>query len=239
LRDISRIPVCHACLESLRPLEAEFFCSQCRTPFLNASTLDFEGRCPLCREGIPGFDAAYSYGLYEDRLRELIHLYKYGKIRSLAGLFARLMSGALPLDEPLDAVAAVPLHWRRKWQRGFNQSELLARAIARRRRIPFVRALRRARSTSAQAGLSNAGRRQNVAGAFAFRPSRRGDIADRRILLIDDVMTTGFTASACALALRRAGAARVVLLTLARADRRLQIPRAPARSGSEELVSNG
>ncbi|HUP02626.1 MAG TPA: ComF family protein [Bryobacteraceae bacterium] len=219
-------------------LETEYFCAQCRTPFLNASTLDFEGLCPLCRSGVAGFDAAYCYGVYEDPLRELIHLYKYDKIQSLAGPLGSLLAEALPLDEGFDAVAPLPLHWRRRWQRGFNQSELLARAVARRRGVPLVRALRRVRATSTQAGLSNAGRRDNVAGAFACRPNRRREIESKRILLIDDVMTTGYTASACAQALRRAGASRVALLTLARADRRLDTSRASSRIPVEEPVSN-
>jgi len=239
LSEISRVPVCGACLGAVRPLEAEFFCTQCRAPFLNAAALDREGRCPLCREGVPGFDAAYCFGLYAAPLRELIHLYKYSKIRTLAARFGSLMADALPLDERIDAVTPVPLHWFRKWRRGFNQSELLARTIARRRGVPLASVLRRVRPTAAQAGLSNAGRRENVAGAFACRTGRRRDIASKRILLVDDVMTTGSTASACARALKRAGAARVVLLTLARADRNLEVSRAAARSQTEELVSHG
>lgn len=168
----------------------------------------------------------------------MIHLYKYGKIRSLAGPLGNFLAEALPLDERIDAVAPSPLHWRRQWQRGFNQSELLARTIARRRGVPLVRALRRVRATAAQAGLSNAGRKSNVAGAFVCRKSRRGEVASKRILLVDDVMTTGSTASACALALRRAGAGRIVLLTLARADRKLEISRVAAHPKREELVSN-
>jgi ComF family protein len=127
-----------------------------------------------------------------------------------------LLSVALPRDEAFDLVTPVPLHWRRQWQRGFNQSELLAQALARRCGVRAERTLRRVRSTASQAGLSNTGRRKNVTAAFE---SRR-DLAGRRILLIDDVMTTGSTAAACALALKKAGARRVVLLTVARVDRR-------------------
>jgi ComF family protein len=238
LNEISRVPVCRACLGGLRPLEAEFFCASCRTPFLNAFPLDFDGRCALCRAGLRGFDAAYCFGAYEGPLRELIHLFKYGKVRSLARPLGNLLAAALPLDESFDAVAPVPLHWRRQWQRGFNQSELLARNIAGRTGIPVVLALRRLRSTSAQAGLNNAGRRQNVAGAFACRRGARSArrIQAKRILLVDDVMTTGSTAAACALALKRAGAARVALLTVARVDRRMDASRAAAHSTRGELV---
>ena len=136
-------------------------------------------------------------------------------MRRLARPLSDLLAAALPRDRQFDAVTPVPLHWRRRWQRGFNQSELLARAIARRRGIPLIRALRRGAATQAQAGLSNAQRRENV--AAAFRSRRR--VAGLRILLIDDVMTTGATAGACARALKKAGAKSVSLAALARVDR--------------------
>ena len=190
----------------------------------------------MCRSGLRGFDAAYCLGSYEGTLRELIHLYKYGKIQTLSQPLAGLLAAALPLDERFDAVTPVPLHWRKQWQRGFNQSELLARAIARRRGIPVVRALRRVRSTQAQAGLSNTARRNNVTAAFQCRRGAR-TLAARRVLLIDDVMTTGSTAAACARALKQAGVARVVLLTVARVDRRLEAGKARPFSGGGEEVS--
>jgi ComF family protein len=143
-------------------------------------------------------------------------------MKPLAKPLAAHMAAALPPDRRFDVVVPMPLHWRRQWQRGFNQSELLARVTARRRGVPMVNAVRRTRATSAQAGLSNAARRENVAGAFRVRKPRA--IEARRVLLIDDVMTTGATASACALALKRAGAKSVTLLALARVDRRLFDP---------------
>jgi len=234
LREVTRIPVCGKCLREPEPLIAEFFCVSCRTPFLNRFPLDAEGRCALCRSGLRGFDAAYCFGSYEGTLRQLIHLYKYGRIQTLSQPLADLLAAALPLDERFDAVTPVPLHWRKQWQRGFNQSDLLARAIARRRGIPVVRALRRVRSTQTQAGLSNTERRKNVAAAFQCRSGRT--LADRRVLLIDDVMTTGSTAAACARVLKQAGVAKVVLLTVARVDRRLEAGKAqPVPSGGEEV----
>jgi competence protein ComFC len=215
---------------------AEFFCVSCRTPFLNAFPLDAEGRCGLCRAGLRGFDAAYCFGSYEGTLRELIHLYKYGRIQTLSQPLADFLASALPLDERFDAVTPVPLHWRKRWQRGFNQSELLARAIARRRGIPMVGALRRARFTPTQAGLSNTERRRNVAAAFEARRAVRR-LAGRRVLLIDDVMTTGSTAAACARALRQAGAAKVVLATVARVDRRFEVTPAQLVSSRGEDVT--
>ncbi len=213
--------MCQDCLRQPEPLAAGYFCSCCRTPFVNPAPLDEQGRCPLCRRGLLGFDAAYSYGAYEGTLRELIHLFKYGRIRPLAGPLGELLALALPRDQSFDAVVPVPLHWRRRWQRGFNQSELLAAAAARRYGIPVLRALRRGRATASQAGLSNSRRRANVTGAFLVR--RGQDVRGRRILLVDDVLTTGATASACAAALKQAGARAVAVLTLARTDRRSSV----------------
>jgi ComF family protein len=190
----------------------------CKTPFCNDFPLDAQGCCALCRLGLRGFDEAYCFGAYEGALRELIHLYKYGRMRPLAKPLADMLSAALPRDRAFDVVVPVPLHWRRLWQRGFNQSELLARATARRCGIPMWNAVRRLRATEAQAGLTNALRRRNVAGVFRVKPRVR--VEGLRVLLVDDVMTTGATAGACAAALKRAGAKSVALLALARVDRR-------------------
>jgi len=185
---------------------------------LNRFPLDQDGVCAACRTGLRGFDRAASFGFYDGPLRSLIHLYKYSGMKPLAGPLARLLERVLPVDERFDAIVAVPLHWRKKWRRGFNQSELLARHVANKRGAPVLRALRRVRPTEVQAGLTVAGRRKNVAGAFRVAPGAR--LEAKRILLIDDVMTTGATASACASALKRAGAKSVSLVTLARVDRR-------------------
>jgi ComF family protein len=219
LREFSRVPVCAACLREPTPMAAEYFCVSCRTPFLNRYPLDTEGRCRLCRSGLRGFDAAYCFGAYEGVLRDLIHLYKYSRMRPLAKPLSDFLMAALPRDQRFDAIVPVPLHWRRQWERGFNQAELLARSMARRTGIPLRNAVRRRRATRVQAGLSNTRRRENVARAFQVK--RRSNVRDLRILLVDDVMTTGSTGSACALALKRAGAKSVSLLTLARVDRRL------------------
>src|SRR5262249_3023718 len=151
------------------------------------------GRCALCRAGVRGFDAAYCYGAYEGTLRELIHLFKYRKIKTLNRPLGDLLEAAMPRDERFDLVTPVPLHWRRRLIRGFNQSELLAREIGRRSGIPTAKLLRRTRATETQAGLSNSARRRNVTTAFDCRRPR--SVAGQRILLIDDVMTTGSTAA--------------------------------------------
>ena len=130
-----------------------------------------------------------------------------------------MLALALPREESFDAIVPMPLHWRKRWQRGFNQADLLAREISRRTHTPVRNALRRVRFTATQAGLTNAKRRKNVSGAF--RPKRADVLRGQRVLLVDDVMTTGSTAAACARALKIAGARQVVLLTVARTDRRV------------------
>ena len=218
LQEISRIPVCPSCLRKPAALDAEYFCRDCRMPFRNAFPLDEEGRCALCRLGLKGFDAAYSFGAFEGELRELIHLFKYGGVETLAGPLGRFLALALPRGQRFDVVVPMPLHWMRRWKRGFNQADLLAREIGRRTCLPVCGLVARGKATTPQAGLTNAKRRANVNGAFRVR--RAEQVKGLRILLVDDVMTTGATASACARTLKRAGAARVSVLTVARVDRR-------------------
>lgn len=221
LDGFTRVPVCRGCLNAPAPLEADYFCATCKAPFQNDFPLDANGVCALCRSGLLGFDSVASFGFYEGALRGLIHLFKYSGMRPLAGRLSRLLERALPIDDRYDVIVPVPLHWRRRWQRGFNQAELLARGVAKRRRIPILNALRRGKPTVNQAGLSSAGRRRNIAGAFQARTG--ADLHGKRVLLVDDVFTTGATASACAVALKKAGAASVSLVTLARAERRWKL----------------
>jgi ComF family protein len=148
-------------------------------------------------------------------------LFKYDKIYSLARPLAGFLARVLPREERFDVIVPMPLHWRRQWERGFNQSELLAGVIAKKWGVPMQRAVRRVKSTAPQAGLTNAKRRANVGGAFAVKRNVR--LSDARVLLVDDVLTTGATAAACARVLKRAGAAHVALLALARTDRRVAL----------------
>ncbi len=220
LRGYTRVPVCEACLRAPSAHSAEFFCAQCKTPYLNSFPLALDGRCALCRAGARNFDASHCFGFYEGPLRALIHLLKYEGMKPLAATLGECLSRALPLDERFDAVVPMPLHWVRGFQRGFNQASLLAAHLARRRGIPLINAARRIRATRSQTGLTNAQRRENVNGAFRARRGR--PLEGLRVLLVDDVMTTGATASACAGALKRAGARSVTVLTLARVDRRAE-----------------
>ncbi|MBI4903709.1 MAG: ComF family protein [Acidobacteria bacterium] len=212
----------------MAPLEAEFLCARCRTPFTTPYPLDEAGVCAACRSGLRSYDAAYSYAFYEGTAQKLIHLLKYAAIHTLARPLSRRLSLALPRDQRIDSIVPVPLHWTRNWSRGFNQSALLARELSRLCGIPCVNVLRRSRRTPSQAGLSDRDRRRNVSRCFEVKTA---DLTGQHILLVDDVLTTGSTAAACAQALKKAGAARVVVLTLARADRRISMP-APALAAS-------
>jgi len=233
LHEVSRIPVCSRCLNEPEPLRAEHFCVTCRTPFLNRFPLDESGRCAICRLGLAGFDAVYSYGSYEGPLRKLIHLLKYGGVQPLARPLADLLAQVLPRDQRFDLIVPMPLHWRRRWERGFNQAGLLAREISRRWNVPMRNAARRTRATAPQTGLTNAKRRANVSGAFVVKRGRRLD--GLRVLLVDDVLTTGASAAACARALKRAGAKHVALLALARVDRRTVLTE--AAGGNARIVT--
>lgn len=216
LRNVSRIPVCPSCLQEPKPLQAEFFCRSCRTAFVSSFSLDEEGLCAVCRERLVNFDAAYSFGAYEGTLRKLIHLFKYGKVESLTGPLSKLLLTAIPLEAQFDLVMAMPMHWRKQWERGFNQAQLLAEPVARRYGFKVAGHLRRTRYTKSQAGLNEAQRRSNLKDSFHVKHPEQ--VVGQRVLLIDDVFTTGATLRAAAEALKAAGAAHITALTLARVD---------------------
>lgn len=146
----------------------------------------------------------------------LIRRHKYGLDQTLGKAIAEFLGPTLPFSpDDCDVIIPVPLHWTRLWRRGFNQSALLASEVATRLARPLdVRSLVRSRATPSQTARDGKERLLNVRGAFGVR--RPGRVAGRRILLVDDVMTTGATANECARALISAGAARVDVLTLAR-----------------------
>lgn len=155
--------------------------------------------------------------LYDDVPRRLVHRLKYEDRHDLALPMARMMGAAgRALIAEADCVVPVPLHRWRLWRRRFNQAALLAKPIAGAASLPFVpQALVRRRATRTQVGLSRAGRTENLSGAFQVPPENAHLIAGRRVLLVDDVRTTGATGNAAARALTRGGAASVDLLTFA------------------------
>ena len=166
LHTTSAVPLCPDCLTPSEPFAAEHCCARCRTPFLNSSPLDDQGLCSLCRLGLTEFDWSWSYALYEGRLRQLIHLFKYGRMRPLARVLGSWLANAYPRLEQFDAIVPLPLHWWKRMRRGFNQSDLLARELSCRVGVPVLNAARRCRRTATQASLTPAQRRDNVQGAF-------------------------------------------------------------------------
>lgn len=197
----------------------DYFCQVCRTPFLSPHSLDRHGLCHVCSQSLVNFDAAYSFASYDGVLRKLIQLFKYGKVETLAVPLSRLLIKSLPFGENFDAIIAMPLHWRKRWERGFNQAELLAAPVARRYGLKLNRNLSRTRYTKAQAGLNEQERQKNLKNSFIVK--RAAEIAGKRVLLVDDVLTTGATLRAAAAALKSSGASRVTALTLARVDHRV------------------
>jgi ComF family protein len=208
----TRGPLCQGCWTRL-PRHQDDLCA-CGVP-LGAGV---PRPCGRCRRGRTAFEAGASLGPYEASLRTAIHELKYRGRRRLAGRLAEaLLAEPAPRAVLSDAVVLVPvpLHPRRRRERGFNQSELIAQALGRLTRLPVAAsALVRRQDTPSQSGLSAAERRRNVASAFVVR--RRPAIAGRVVVIVDDVLTTGATARACASALRAAGARSVRLLTIAR-----------------------
>jgi ComF family protein len=174
--------------------------------------------CDECRSTTRHFDRAFSATLYNEAMTALVHRYKYGMRQYLARPFARWMIDFArrhinTID--LDAIVPVPLHWRRFQYRGFNQAVALARPLSREFGLPVVKhVLRRRRHTVPQVELGPRERRQNIKDAFAVRPP--GRVAGQRLLLVDDVYTTGATINECARVLREAGAASVIAFTLTR-----------------------
>ena len=240
LEEAGPVPVCGACVERLT-LKAHsqrmFGCDCCGEAInldLDLEDMRFAGllaegfRCRECRLAPPAFTRAVAFGTYTDELRALIHLLKFEGVRAAAGLLGSRLGEAITQLDGLTSgellVVAVPLFRARERERGFNQSVLLADAGLRwlRRARPewkLKRAhslLRRVKRTESQYVLSPKGRRRNLRGAF----ETTGNVSGREVLLIDDILTSGATARECARVLVAAGAARVWVATVARAQKR-------------------
>ena len=174
----------------------------------------------------PAFHRARAAVRYDDIASALVHALKYGDRLDLAPTMGRWMARAgRELTDGADALVPVPLHWRRLWARRFNQAAALAAAISRTSAVPVLDdALRRLRATPQQVGLNRADRATNVQGAFAVPQERQAAVAGKRLVLIDDVLTSGSTADTCARALLRAGAAQVDVLIFARVVDALRAP---------------
>lgn len=209
--------MCQACVGRMRPIHPPL-CKRCGAP----APEEDDGKhapssCPKCSAVGGSLERTRSAVIYETPFRELIHLFKFRsslKVRPL--LVARFLEGAERhlASERFDGIVPVPLYWTRRFQREFNQAEVLAEPLSRQIGTPLLgQALRRVRQTLPQSRLSGRWRKENLEGAFA--PGRQ-KVEGKRLLLVDDVMTTGATLAACADVLVSQGAVSVVGYTLAR-----------------------
>jgi ComF family protein len=211
-------PTCGVCGTA-----GSFLCARCRAALPVAAPprcrrcwrIGDRPVCAACRDSpLAGARSAY---VFDGGARALVHALKYDSMRALAAPMGELLADAFEADPfPVDLVLPVPLHGRRQRRRGFNQSELLGRAVARRASLELdITSLRRVRNTAPQVQVRDPRRRaQNVQGAFRCDERVNG----RRVLLVDDVLTTGVTLRECARTLRRSGAASVWALTFCHDD---------------------
>jgi competence protein ComFC len=220
----SRVPICASCFAAFKPI-ARPFCSCCGRSLPAAA--DWDGQlslnaprllCRLCRGDFYGFDMARSYGEYNEELKKAILLLKFEEVTCLGDWFASRLAEVVAREAAefkVDVVVPVPLHPDRRRERGYNQAELIARPLARKLHLKQgAYLLMRTRPRPARLVLSRKEHWDSVRGAYATREGLRVD--KLRVLLVDDVMTTGATLDSCARALKKAGAASVVGLTVAR-----------------------
>lgn len=201
-------PLCTSCWKTIKRYTGPS-CRVCAMPF----TSSHSSICGKCLKMKPPFSKVFTYGLFEGALVEAIHQFKFHGIKRLSGPLSDLL---LTIDIPeADGCVPVPLSIQGLRERGFNQSLLLARNISRQKGIPlFMDVLHKRKETPPQLGLSASERRSNLKGAFQAMKSVQG----KRLLLIDDVITTGSTVAECAKQLLKAGARQVTVLSIARSS---------------------
>jgi len=208
--------VCRACLDKIVPLRASF-CPSCGRFFEGAGEPHL---CSGCLNEAPPFSIHRSGAKYRGGLKDTLLLFKYRKYRILGRNLAEFLTEALKKEKGLwsgvDVIVPVPLHRRRRWERGFNQAEVLAGEIGRRMRIPLEpKALKKVRHVPPQTSLEHGERRENVRNAY--EAGKTEGIRDRVVLLVDDVYTTGSTLRECAGVLKKAGAREIRAVTVAQA----------------------
>jgi ComF family protein len=234
--DVALPQLCAACRE---PVDGAGLCAACWSrlsfiapPYCQRLGIPFPfdgGPGLLSMEAIadpPAYQRARAAVRYDEIARKLVHALKYGDRLDLAPTMGRWMAQAgRQLLAEADALVPVPLHGRRQWARRFNQSAVLAEIIAQTSGATVTHgALTRVKSTRQQVGLDKSARAENVQGAFRVRANRRADVTGRKLVLVDDVLTSGATVDACARALLRAGAASVDVLVFARVVTALRAP---------------
>lgn len=204
--------ICRWCDASLPRLERfPFLCRCCSLPLTTRAPL-----CGHCLERPPAFTQSCIAFSYEYPLDHLIHQFKYRQQLSCGHLLAELFADqCLQADRP-DFLVPAPIHWRKRWQRGFNQTELLARHVGKRLRLPVINALRQTRYHPSQKGLGRHERQKNLRQSLAIRQRLNEQIRDAHIAVIDDVVTTTATARGLSELLLKAGAKRVDIWALAR-----------------------
>jgi ComF family protein len=219
LLNISRLPVCDECIAAIRPISGKT-CDICGEALPGLERAGDIQTCSACQERRPHFARATAFGAYEDELRELIHLLKYEQVLPAAGVLGGMLAAAVRKlgVGPSVLMVPVPLHSSKRRQRRFNQADLIARAALKKLALDDLefaaKVLVRVKPTVSQIGLTRPQRRENMRGAFqVVHPNR---VKGRSILLVDDVLTTGTTASECARVLRKAGAEQVWVATAAR-----------------------
>ena len=212
-------PLCRSCLQALPRLPARL-CNRCGIP-VPGDVLQTDVLCGACRFKPPHFDSARAWGPYRGDLRKLLHAFKFQGLRRLAHPLAGLLEDRACWPSPgarPDWLIPIPSHPRRVRQRGFNPPGLLGRLLARRLALPLFTHVCRTRHTAPQTGLTEVDRRHNLTGAF--RVSRPELLEGKRVVLLDDILTTGTTASELALTLKESVAVQwIEVLTLARVIR--------------------
>jgi ComF family protein len=226
--DLALPPLCAACRE---PVEDKGLCPACWSklsfiarPYCERLGIPFvydPGPGILSMEAIadpPAYHRARAAVRFDEISRALVHALKYGDRLDLAPMLGRWMSHAgRELLAEADALVPVPLHWRRLWARRFNQSAMLSAVVSANSGVPIAAtALKRVKATAQQIGLTRSERAANVQGAFRVPDEGKAAVAGRRLVLVDDVLTSGATVDGCARALLRAGAANVDVLIFAR-----------------------
>ena len=207
--------LCPACWAEL-VIPGEPACALCQRPFGSAQVAD-GAVCAPCLADPPRHDGIAAATLYNDASRKLVLAFKHGRRIALAPMLAKMAAARLPELAGNWLVVPVPLHPWRLWRRGFNQSALLAREIARvRGQKLLVDGLIRRKPTPTLGGLGKAARARALSGAVAVNPRRLPSIPGAQFVLVDDVMTSGATSDACVRALKRAGAERVIVTCFAR-----------------------